>query len=72
VYSEPPTTRDNIITRIIITFENIPSEILRSSRLIHRIHLCRRVHGQNLKHLRNSSTSQLTYVISQLTSHFFQ
>jgi len=45
VYSESPTTRDNMIARITITLQNIPSEILRKAvnHLTHRIHLCPRL-----------------------------
>ncbi|RLU23850.1 hypothetical protein DMN91_004058 [Ooceraea biroi] len=52
VYSEPPTTRDNMIVRITEALENISSEVLRRvDHLTHRIHLCRRVQGQNFEYL---------------------
>ncbi|EZA51837.1 hypothetical protein X777_09632 [Ooceraea biroi] len=53
VYSEPPTTRDNMIVRITEVLENISSEVLRRAvdHLTHRIHLCRRFQGQNFEYL---------------------
>jgi len=42
-----------MITRITRTLENISSDTLRRAvdHLTHRIHLCRRVQGQNIEHL---------------------